>query len=151
MPELVSQGLGVSLPSGWDGHIYRRGAAGPAQTHPVLHAATFALPPERGDFGGGAVELMGADDIFVSLFDFGPDAASAALYQKRSGVPRSVSADMFSPHSLQRGLPGQCGLQVFFNAGGRGLCLYIVLGSWQDRVSLVAKVNQLLPTLRVAS
>lgn len=147
MVELASRGIRVALPGGWDGHIYRRAASGVAETHDVLHAASFALPPERGDFGGGAVELMQADDIFISLFDYGADSAGLPLFAKRSGVPTALTPDQFDPSALQRTLPGQCGTQVFFTTAGRGFCLYVVLGSWRDRVALHHRANVLLSTV----
>lgn len=149
MAELAARGMRIDLPPGWDGHIYRRGAIGPAQTHDVLHASTFPLPPERGDFGGGAVELMGSADVFMAVFDFGPDSAYQPLFQNTTGVPAALTADQFSPNSLQRALPGQCGTQVFFTAGGHGLCLYVVLGSWSRRAELLAQVNSVLPSISI--
>ena len=35
----------------------------------VLHAASFALPAERGDYGSGAVEVMGGSDVLVCLLE----------------------------------------------------------------------------------
>lgn len=72
---IAAMGLAVTPPAGWEATIYRRSAGSGAQTHPILHAATMALPAERGDYGGGLVELLGAQDVFVGILDFGPDAA----------------------------------------------------------------------------
>ena len=52
--------------------------------------ATFALPGDVGDFGGGAVNLMGDNDIFAVLFEYGPDSLGTRLFA-RHGMPRALS------------------------------------------------------------
>ena len=86
MTRLEAHGLGVEVPRGWDGAVYRRsgderaptpfgptglgpsslrrgtgtGPVGPPMHYPpILHLATFALPADRGDYGSGAIEGMG--------------------------------------------------------------------------------------------
>ena len=46
--------------------------AAPETTHAVVHAATFPLPRERGDYGDGAVQRMSDTDVFVALVEFHP-------------------------------------------------------------------------------
>jgi hypothetical protein len=166
---LDSYGISVALPAGWEGEIYRRppaveglraaGAPGageaagapdgePDGEPPVVHAASFALPPERGDFGNGAVDLMGADDVFVSLFEYDPASATTPLFAS-SGVPRLDDAD-FAPTALQRAFPGHSGCQRFFHVGRRAFCLYVVLGSHRFRTRQVRRVNALLDGLQIA-
>jgi hypothetical protein len=162
---LRAHGLAADLPSGWEGEIYVRentaavpasGASGAGRTpgdvagaHPVLQLANFALPPARGDFGGGAVELMGPRHIFVSLFDHGPESAGTALFADMS-LPWPVSPGAFGPNRLQRALPGQAGAQWFFSAHGRPFCLYVVLGSHLLRAVLVRPLNHVLSTIRIS-
>ena len=63
MATLNAHGIGVAPPAGWDAQIYTRDAdpadhdaAGRQRVvPPIAHVANFALPPVRGDFGGGAV------------------------------------------------------------------------------------------------
>lgn len=160
MTHLASHGIRAEVPAGWDGRIYRRSpeivAASEAEaarhraatTHAVFHAASFPLPVERGDFGGGAVELMSSEDTLVALVEYHPDSVGTALF-RTSGVPRSLDPRTFSPTILQRLLPGHAGTQVFFNEAGRAWCLYVVLGSFRARAALVPKVNAVLDTLRI--
>jgi hypothetical protein len=152
---LIGAGLEVDLPQGWDGHI--RDAAGatphaaggpPPAPRAVAHLASLPLPPDRGDFGGGVVELMGPGDTFVALFEYGPESVGTALFA-HVGPPRRLSAAAFAPAALQRAIPGQAGVQVFFTANQRAFCLYVVLGSFPDRHRLVPTVNHLLETLKV--
>ena len=62
------------------------------RTFAVLHAGTFPLPRDRGDYGSGAVDVMGPDDVFVSLLEQGPDAVGTRLY-RRKGLPRRQQRD----------------------------------------------------------
>lgn len=149
-----AHGLEVDVPRGWDGEIYRRTGGlkplgGPAEhTSAVLHLANFPLPPSRGDYGSGAVEVMGADGIFLSLFEFGPESVGRTLFQAE-GLPEPEPGD-FAPQTMQRPLPGQSGAQYFFSVGGRPFCLYVVLGSHSRRRELVPEVNQVLASLSVS-
>jgi hypothetical protein len=144
---LEAHGLAVTPPPGWDARIYRRPVGGVERTYPVLHAATFRLPPNRGDYGDGAVQLMGPDDAFVALVEFGPEAAETALFAAR-GFPPSFQADDVSRTALQVSLAGHAGVQRWFSTGGRPWCLYGVIGSWDDRRRLVGRVNELVAGIR---
>ena len=64
-------------------------------------------------------------------------------------MPRTLTADDFSPTVMQRAIPGQAGCQFFFNEGGRAFCLYAVIGSYAQRATLVAKVNAVLATVQI--
>lgn len=142
-------GLGVDLPAGWDGRIYRRTPAATGEvTHPVLHAANFALPEERGDFGSGAVDLMRAQHAFVALVEYDAESARTPLFA-RPGFPLRLTADAFAPNQLQRALPGQAGVQRFFSERGRAFCLYVVVGTYLARATVLPPVNALLSTLQV--
>lgn len=152
---IAAHGLGIDVPQGWDGEIYRRPGGlrplgGPAErTSAVLHLGNFALPNSRGDYGSGAVEVMGPDGIFVSLFEFGPESVGKALFESE-GLP-SLRAEDFAPHTMQRPLPGQSGAQYFFSLGTRPFCLYIALGSHARRRQLLPEVRQVLASLSVAA
>lgn len=146
-------GIELGVPSGWDAEIYQREAefapqaGGSGVSRPVVHLGTFPLPPARGDFGSGAVEIMGSDDLLVVLFEYGPESASTALFSKR-GIPRVAAAD-FGPNNMQRPIAGQSGAQYFFNQSGRAFCLYVALGAHARRNELVPEVNQVLAGLRI--
>ncbi len=143
-----AHGITAELPTGFEGRIFKRQGTGPELPCAVAHFATFALPGEVGDFGGGAVHLMTGADVFASLFEYGPDSLGARLFA-RSGMPRELSASDFLPYVLRRGLVGQSGTQWFFTEAGRPFTLYVVLGSHSRRGSLVPRVNALLGRLAV--
>lgn len=150
-----AHGLGVEVPRGWDGEIYRRAdglqtlGGATERTNAVLHMANFALPSDRGDYGSGAVEVMGSDGVFISLFEFGPDSVGRALFASQ-GLP-TVRVGDFAPHTMQRPLPGQSGAQYFFTLSGRPFCLYVALGSHARRRELVPEVSQVLSSLSVSN
>jgi hypothetical protein len=50
---------------------------------------------------------------------------------------------------LNRQLPGQAGLQRFFNESGRAFCLYVVIGAYQRRHDVVPAVNTVLATVQI--
>jgi hypothetical protein len=148
VPALFAHGIGAGLPKGFEGRIFKRQGSGIEVANAVAQFATFALPEEVGDFGGGAVNLMGNDDIFTVLFEYGPDSLGTRLFAHQ-GLPRNLATSDFQPHVLRRGLTGQSGTQWFFTEAGRPFTLYSVLGSHARRSILVPKVNQLLEGLAV--
>jgi hypothetical protein len=150
---IAAYGLAVDAPSGWEARI-RRLALQPAgeglRAHPVLHAADFALPEERGDFGSGAVESMQPSQAFIALIEYDPSSAGTALFSSTAAMPLQVGAADFSPQQLQRTIRGQAGTQRFFVDGGRAFCLYVVLGSMANRHQAVPRVNAILSAIEIA-
>jgi hypothetical protein len=149
MAPLRAHGVKVDVPGGWDARIYKRDAPRGARTAAVMHAANFALPPERGDFGSGAVEIMLAHHVLVVLFEQGPESAGTALFAQQ-GPPAELRPADFDTNGLQRGLPGQAGVQRFFSWNGRPFVLYVVLGSYARRARLVPLVNAFLRGLALS-
>lgn len=156
---LQAHGISVVLPKRWEGRLYLRDTAPRAFAHPaaygapdeitnpVLHLANFALPAGRGDYGTGAVELMGEQHVFVSLVEFDREEAGRPLFAER-GFPR-LSVRDFGPNQLQRRVTGQLGCQRFFTAGGRAFCQYTVLGSKRHAQALVDQVREVIGGVRV--
>ncbi len=156
--ELSAFGISAELPEGWEGTITRREEPGPAarapdgatlapeRTFPIAHLANFALPPDRGDFGSGAVETMGPNDVFVCLFEYGPESVGTALFATE-GMPRTVDPSSFSAAKLQRTIRGQAGYQTFFTEAGRAFTLFVVLGSRGRTAELVPTVDAALAAI----
>jgi len=161
-PTLSAHGVSVTPPAGFEGRVFRRPAFGevsasaaegppapPAEIPGVVvHVSTIALPRDVGDFASGAVDQLQVDDVLVVLFEYEAASVTEALFA-RTGIPRTVTAEDFSPTVMQRAIPGQAGCQFFFNEGGRAFCLYAVIGSYAQRVTLVAKVNAVLATVQI--
>jgi len=171
MSALADSGISIEVPSGWEGRIYTR-SPGPnglgdararssqdqmssqeemssqqETTGAVMHIASFPLPPETGDYGGGAVELMSSKDLLVVLFEHGRASANTPLFAATS-IPRIAVSDV-STMQLQRLLEGQGGVQRFFTVAGRAFCLYVVFGSHARRVRTIPVVNGILATLSI--
>ena len=126
------------------------GVAGVSQadvTRAVLHACTRRMPAERGDFGSGVVDLLGPDDIFVALVDYGTDVADVGLFENQ-GMPR-LAPSQFGPNRLQRPLPGMSASQHFFSSGGRAFCLFTVIGSHARRMASVPRAASLVSTIGI--
>ena len=143
-----AHGVAVRAPEGWEVRIHRRSPTEPEETtHSVTHVANFPLPAHRGDFGTGAVERMGRDDVLVVLVEFDAESAGTALFARR-GLP-TPRVDDFHPSRLQRTLPGQSGAQWFFNTGHRAFSLYVVLGSHHRRARLLPHVQHIVDQLSI--
>lgn len=147
---LELDGIRLRVPDGWEARMRRAVAVEGTQSRPVTHAATVPLAHDRGDYGSGVVELLQADDVFVSLVEFAPEEANTALFPSVDALPRVIDPDRLRPNQLQRHIPGQAGTQIFFTFRGRPFCLYVVVGSAARRAVLAQSVNQLLSNLEVS-
>lgn len=156
MAVMQGGGLTLDLPAGWDAEIYRRPADASTlssdgtteRTNAVLHAANFALPEPRGDFGSGAVEVMQRSNLLIVIFEYNSEDAGSALFS-HAGLPIPLTVDDFDPHNMQRTHKGLEGCQRFFNAAGRAWCLYVVVAQ-SGMVALLEEANQVLATVEVA-
>jgi hypothetical protein len=143
-----AHGIAAQLPRGFEGRIFVRPAS-VGVSYPVGQFATFPIPDDIGDFGSGAVTLMGPDDIFATLFEYGPESLGTALFGSQ-GRPSAFTPGDFSPVRLRRGIPGQLGTQRFFTEADRPFSFYAVLGSHLRRESLVPSVNELIASLSIS-
>jgi hypothetical protein len=148
LSRLRAHGVEANLPAGFEGRIYRRTPAPGETAYTVCQFATFALQSGAGDFGNGFVGSMTPDDVFVVLFEYGPESVGRRLFAAQR-MPRPLTAGAFVPSVLRRALPGQSGTQWFFTETGRPFTLYAVLGSHARRAVLVPKVNQLLAGITI--
>ncbi|GAC1316640.1 MAG: hypothetical protein NVSMB12_13630 [Acidimicrobiales bacterium] len=145
---VAAHGITAHSPRGWDIRIFRRPPQPPETTHAVLHAATFAMPADVADYGDGAVQRMSPADVFVALCEFHPSSADSPLFAA-GGVPGPLLPADFSRTALQHAMGGQAGVQRFFNAQSRAWCLYVVIGSFDDRVRLTGRANELVAQLEI--
>jgi hypothetical protein len=143
-----AHGIASQLPGGFEAKIFVRDVP-VGVAHAVAQFATFPLPDDVGDFGSGAVSLMGPVDVYATLFEYGPESLGTVLFA-RQGRPSPLSPGDFSPTVLRRGIPGQSGTQWFFTEAGRPFSFYAVLGSHLQRGLLVPRVNTLLASLTLS-
>ena len=154
---LEAHGITTDLPAGWEGRIgvrtqpsaHTRAIGDPDDTpNPVVHLANFALPAQRGDFGSGAVDLMGDEHVLVVLFEYGPECVGTALFE-RQGLPTRLTPAMFSGSALQRTLPNQAGCQIFFTESNRAFCCYTVLGRHSSAARVLPHANATLSSTKI--
>ena len=159
---IEAHGIRAELPAGWEGRLGRRqpgtmtGArAGGTTTEivgedtgPVLHMGNFALPEDRGDFGSGAVDVMGTGHLLIVLVEYGPDSVGTALFPTVSSIPR-LTGRMFSNQTLQRVQRGQAGAQRFFTLDGRAFCLYAVVGDERETGPMATTANDVTRQIQV--
>jgi hypothetical protein len=122
--KVAAHGISVDLPDGWEGRIFRRGKG-----DPTLHAATFALPFEDGEFGTRATARMPAGATFLTITEYRPGqglAPGKGLFAARA-MPLPIPRSRFKPNHLLVARRGQRGFQHFFTEGGRPFCLYAVI------------------------
>jgi hypothetical protein len=121
---IAAHEIELELPRGWDGRLYRV-----AGSPPILHAASFALPLQDGDFGSGATAAIPPGGAFLALKEYQPGPRllpGVGLFESRA-IPLPLTPGHFHPRALQVGRRGQAGLQHFFTASGRPFCLYAVI------------------------
>jgi hypothetical protein len=135
--------VAVDAPRGWEAKMFR-----PPGTEPTLHLANFPLPPKDGDYGAGALSTMGPTGVFAVLTEFDPALATEPLFAQ-TGLPVPIAAEDLSPKALQHRVPGQAGLQRFFNVHGRAFCLYVVVGTQPSVEDLVQTLNAVLAGIRI--
>lgn len=146
--KLQGHGLGIDLVEGWEARVFRRPRSVSADdTQPIMHLANFPLPEIRGDFGAGVVEHLRSGDVFIVVFDYGPDALDQPLFSHH-GMPQLV-ARHFHAGNLQRTIPGQVGAQRFFQHRGRAFGLYVVAGDVATAHRLVGDVNRVVANITV--
>jgi hypothetical protein len=141
---ISGHGLEIDLPNGWEGRIYRR-----PEGRPILHAASFVLPTDDGDFGALAVASMPSNGVFIALAEYGPDVLGTPLFAHQ-GLPVPLRPADVLPRALQRLGRGRAGIQRFFTTRGRPFCLYVVIGSELARAAQVDQANLVLGSLSVA-
>lgn len=148
---ISAHGVSAVVPAGWDWYFFEGGPVddgGRLASH--LHVGSFELrKTEGGSLGEGEWQCMGDDDVFVALIFFGPDSAGTPLFAH--SLRQELDPDMFSPRASPGGLPpGQSAIQAFFTENGRAFMLYVVLGSHEDRHTLVPRVEAFLAGITIA-
>lgn len=137
-------GIRCHVPTGWDCRIGQRWEQIEGErAFPFVHAATRPLSGQRADYGGGVVESLGRNDVFIALIEFGPEEAGSALFHEVSELP-TLEVSGFHRNQLQRRIRGQAGVQHFITLNGRAFCLYVVLGSIANAADLVDAANRML-------
>jgi len=150
-PQVLEMGgISVAVQPDWEVRIRRAHQEKDEEvTRPVVHVATVPLSAERADYGGGVVEQLGPNDVFVSLIEFGPEEANTALFAPVETFPDVIDGSRFHPKQLQRVIEGQAGQQVFFSYNDRPFCLYVVIGSAAKTEELAGRATEMIRSISV--
>ena len=82
MATIRAHGIAAQLPRRFEGRIFIRPTS-VGMSYPVGQFATSPIPDDIGDFGSGAVTLMGPDDVFATLFEYGPESLAGSGRRSR--------------------------------------------------------------------
>jgi hypothetical protein len=124
-------GLRLTLPSGWHGTLYRRSGE-----EPVLHAATFPLPPGDDDLASKATRAMRRGDILVVLLEKRPTARGYSYNPAR--LPLKIVRGNVRP------LGGRAVARRTFSLNDRKFELSVEFGSRPVTSAQLARANRLL-------
>ena len=121
---LQSHGLTLAVHHGGEARIWMPDLPPPAENHPVVRLANFALPLTKNTYAEDVADALRVGQVVASLAEFSPTLADTGLYEPR-GVPDLVPDDL-DPRAVQRQAPGRAGVQRFFSEHGRAFSLYVV-------------------------
>jgi hypothetical protein len=139
-------GISTTVPDGWEVRIHRH-----PDGEPTLHVATFALPPNDGEFGTRATQHMPPGALFLSLTEYRTGEGLGT----RHGLfahppPTSLDPAHFHSHALLHARPGQRGMQRFFSVSGRAFCLYVVVSGSARVAHHLTAASHLLRRLEIS-
>jgi hypothetical protein len=124
---LRGHGLAVSVHDGWEARIWMPDLPPPAENHPVMRLANFALPLTKDTYAEDVADGLRPGRVVASLAEFSPALAGRGLYAPQ-GVAGLGVADL-DPRAVQRQAPGRAGVQRFFSEQGRAFSLYVIARS----------------------
>jgi len=122
--QLRAHGIAMSLHRGWEARVWVPDLPPPAENHPVVRLANFALPSTRNTYAEDVADALRPGQVVASLAEFSPALADRGLYAPQ-GVPR-VHVSELDPRAVQRQGHGRAGVQRFFSVRGRAFSLYVV-------------------------
>jgi hypothetical protein len=147
MTVLRAYGIGVHVRRGWEARVWKPDLPPPAENHPVVRLANFALPNSRNTYAEDVADALRPGQVVASLVEFSPDLADRGLYAPQ-GVPRLDVADL-DARAVQRQARGRAGVQRFFSVQGRAFSLYVVAREGQGVAAALRDLDSQLHDLVV--
>jgi hypothetical protein len=124
---LRGRGLALSVLGGWEARIWKPDLPPPAENHPVVRLANFALPLTKDTYAEDVADGLRPGRVVASLAEFSSALAGRGLYAPQ-GVPGLSVADL-DPRAVQRQAHDRAGVQRFFSEQGRAFSLYVIARS----------------------
>jgi hypothetical protein len=144
---LRGHGLALAVHEGWEARIWMPDLPPPAENHPVVRLANFALPLTKNTYAEDVADGLRSGEVVASLAEFSPSLADRGLYATR-GVPELGPEDL-DPRAVQRQAPGRAGVQRFFSEHGRAFSLYVVARRGDGLDGAMLQLTRQLRGLRV--
>lgn len=145
---LEAHGIRAQLPAHWSGRVFRRPGG-----NATLHAASFPLALDDGEFGDATTARMRPGASFLALTEYLPGAGlmpGEGLFAPRRLV-LPLEPTRFSIKGLAHPRAGQAGAQQFFTSAGRPFCLYAVIaGGGGHRRRQLPVLDSVLRSVRIA-
>ena len=135
-----SHGISIRLPAGWTGVIYKRSGG-----LPVLHAASFRLPPVDGDDGAlRAISRMHPDDVLLVMLQGQPRFAG---YPRRRRPIQLKPSDFGAP---VEGMPlSHAFARVSFTYCRRAYDLWVEFATKPARGAVLREANRVLRSMHL--
>lgn len=143
---LAAHGLQIQLPRGWSGRVFSR-----SSRVATLHVGSFPIALSDGEFGDRSTARLPPGGAFIALTEYRPGDGlepGKGLFARHK-LPLPLDPANFARTGLAHPRPGQSGVQHFFTASGRPLCLYVVLGPTAHRRRQLASVDHVLRSLQI--
>ena len=147
MSELRAHGISLPIHRGWEARVWVPDLPPPAENHPVVRLANFALPSSRNTYAEDVADGLRPGQVVASLAEFSPALADRGLYEPQ-GVPRVHVGDL-DPRAVQRQGHGRAGVQRFFSVRGRAFSLYVVARQGDGLAEALAALDAQLHALVV--
>jgi hypothetical protein len=137
---LSRYGLTITLPSGWQGRIYKR-----RQGLPVFHAGNFRLPFGDDDGGTKAIKTMGKSSVLIVLLE--SEGTGGAHFRRLSAPPQVRRNDFLA---MFEGVPpSHAFARVLFTTRRRYFQVWVQFGIRPAPAGLLRQANHVLATLRI--
>lgn len=146
---LQGHGLTLVVHDGWEARIWMPDLPPPAENHPVVRLANFALPLTKNTYAEDVADGLRAGEVVASLAEFSSTLAGKGLYAPR-GAPDLEPGDL-DPRAVQRQAPGRAGAQRFFSEHGRAFSLYVVARRGPGLERAIHELGNQLRNLTVAA
>ncbi len=145
---ISSYGIGLDLPPGWEGRIFRYEPEADALVFPIVHAGSFSFPPDENSLGDGAIRRMHGRGAFFALVEYEPGMAGDAGFS-RVGLPLPIAEPHLRPEALNAPSRGLLGFQSLFQLTGRPFAIQLAIGAGGDVEGDLSAVNAVLGSLTV--
>ena len=103
---LRGHGIALTVHDGWEARIWMPDVPPPAENHPVVRLANFALPLTKNTYAEDVADGLRGGQVVASLAEVA--GAGGSVYEPQGFHPEPSDLD---PRAVQRQAPGRAGVQ----------------------------------------